>query len=141
MTKTKEEYNEYMRVCMLRRYHERMEVARLTLGGRCSLCSTMEGPFDLDHIDPKTKEFTGARMWSGSKSKFEAELAKCQLLCKPCHERKTISDLGKKVAKGTHGTLSSYRYCKCDLCKRAQSDYMREYNSRLRSGTATGPDF
>lgn len=37
----------------------------------------------------------------------------------------------KKSAKGItvteHGTLSMYRYCKCDLCKLAKKNYMANY--------------
>lgn len=39
----------------------------------------------------------------------------------------------KKSAKGItiteHGTLSMYRYCKCDLCKLAKKNYMVNYSS------------
>ena len=31
-----------------------------------------------------------------------------------------------------HGTLSEYRYCKCDLCKQAKKDYMAKYNKDKR---------
>ena len=40
----------------------------------------------------------------------------------------------KKSAKGiqvkAHGTLSMYRYCKCELCCKAKSDYMKNYSKQ-----------
>ena len=32
----------------------------------------------------------------------------------------------------THGSLSSYRYCKCELCKKANRDHRREYRARKK---------
>jgi hypothetical protein len=31
-----------------------------------------------------------------------------------------------------HGTLTGYRYCKCCLCKKAMSEYNKEYNDKLK---------
>ena len=59
-------------------------------------------------------------------------MKKCQLLCKKHHTDKTIVDTGKKLAKGTHGTISSYRYCKCDACREAANKLSREYRRRKR---------
>jgi hypothetical protein len=95
------------------------------LGGVCSHCpSTTE--LELDHIDPATKSFTVSKLGSCNEVKFWAEVDKCQLLCTDCHQAKTLVDLNRVSAKITHGTLSSYRYCKCDLCRKAKSDYSRQ---------------
>lgn len=51
-----------------------------------------------------------------------------QLLCRSCHEAKTLVDRGQESAKESHGTLSSYKYCKCNLCKKAKADYMSRYH-------------
>ncbi len=128
-----------MRVYMLRRYNERMKEARTLLGGKCVRCSETNG-LQFDHIDPKTKSFTIGQMWSVSKELFDIEIRKCQLLCQRCHEEKTLVDKGQKSAKNTHGTLSSMRYCKCELCKKVKSDYnklphvanRRNYGKRLK---------
>ena len=109
---------------MLRRYNERMKEARILLGGRCGRCGKVND-LQLDHVDPKNKLFTIAKMWSIRKELFDIEIKKCQLLCRSCHESKTLLDKGQKSGKVTHGTLSSYRYCRCDLCKKAMSDYNR----------------
>jgi 5-methylcytosine-specific restriction endonuclease McrA len=120
---------EYMREYMKARYHRRRADAIEKLGGKCVQCgSTSE--LEFDHIDPTTKSFVlGTKMAGVSEEKLQSEIAKCQLLCKSCHEAK------HHTAKGKHGTVSSYRYCKCDDCRKAKSDHNREYK-RLRSSVA-----
>ncbi|WPH68534.1 HNH endonuclease [Stenotrophomonas phage BUCTxx99] len=128
----KKDKNEYMREYMLRRYHERMTLARNHLGGKCANCGALDD-LELDHIDPTTKSFTIGNMWSVNKESFWAEVAKCQLLCVKCHSEKTLVDLKRKSAKLEHGTLSSFKYCKCPDCKKAKADYMREYMRKRRA--------
>lgn len=129
---------------MLRRYNKRMEEARSRLGGKCVRCGRIDG-LQLDHIDPKNKSFTIAKLWSIRKELFDIEVNKCQLLCEPCHDAKTLIDKGQVSGKVTHGTLSSYRYCKCDLCRKAKRDYGRlpwvreRRNERRRLKKILGP--
>lgn len=130
-TTTMQDMAGYMR----NRYHERRKEAFEILDGRCSKCESTQN-LEIDHKDRNKKVFDGTRMTSVSREKFLAEIAKCQLLCRKCHDVKTIVELGKKVAKGTHGTLSSYRYCKCYLCRKVKSEYMRAYNSKGRVATS-----
>ncbi len=127
--KSRSERNAYMRQYMSDRYRRRKAEALERLGGCCALCGNFDD-LEFDHIDPKTKRYTIARIWLHSESKFWAEIVKCQLLCRMCHEEKTIIDLNKKRAKGAHGTLSTYRYCKCSECRMAKADYSRDYNQR-----------
>ena len=116
-----------MREYMLRRYHRRRSETIEKLGGKCVKCGSTEN-LEFDHIDPKTKEKQyGKSFTSLAKDKLDKEIDKAQLLCRNCHEKKSIDDLGLKVAKGQHGTISSYRYCKCDECKGAWNKWMREY--------------
>jgi 5-methylcytosine-specific restriction endonuclease McrA len=125
--KDHEKNKEYMREYMLKRYQERRKKAVDKLGGKCYTCSSQDG-LQFDHVDPNNKSFTIAKMSSVSEEKFWQEVDKCQLLCQNCHEKKTLSDIGRVSAKETHGTLSSYKYCKCELCKQAKSDYMKKYS-------------
>lgn len=121
---------------MLNRYHKRREDALSALGARCSECSR-ENNLQIDHIDPKKKSFSIAKMWGVSEKRFWEEINKCQLLCEECHERKTLRDLGRGSAKNTHGTLSSYRYCgppKCEKCKRAKRDQARRLRQTKNMG-------
>ena len=117
---------------MLDRYRRRRVIAIGRLGGKCTKCGSVEN-LQFDHIEPAEKSFTITKMWSVSEERFTAELEKCQLLCVTCHQDKTNEQLGRKRAKGTHGTLSSYRYCKCDMCKKAAREYSRVYRARKRS--------
>lgn len=127
--------NEYMRQYMALRYARRKAAAVAQLGGKCGRCGNGEGPFEFDHTDPKTKTFTITKVLAGgSTRRVQAELAKCQLLCVPCHKRKTCDDRGLNfVMDGeVHGTISSARYCRCARCRAAKNAYTREYKKRRR---------
>ena len=121
----KEYMREYMKKYMLDRYKRRKLEATSLLGSICNMCGS-EKDLEFDHIDKNTKKYTIANIWSYSEKKFWDEIKKCQLLCSSCHDLKTNEDLGKQNAKNMHGTISSYRYCKCELCKKAKSDYSRK---------------
>ena len=126
MPQTREQYNEYMRLYMKRRFDERKALALRLLGRKCVRCGSTE-KLQFDHID-RSKKFHGlTEMYGHSESRFMEELRKCQLLCAGCHYEKTLEDLGGSSAFRTHGTLSSYRVCRCDLCKKAKSDWTRDY--------------
>jgi 5-methylcytosine-specific restriction endonuclease McrA len=83
---------EHMRVYVLDRYHRRRAQAIEALGGVCARCG-FDDTLEFDHIDPSTKEFRLARGLAGySETRIQAELAKCQLLCKECHYQKSRED-------------------------------------------------
>lgn len=124
--------NSYMKEYMLRRYHKKMTEAKLKLGNKCFKCNCTEN-LQLDHIDPESKNFTIAKLWNSKPEIFNAELAKCQLLCLKCHQEKTLLDMGRISAKNTHGTLSSYRYCKCSLCRKANTEYVRMKRAKKKA--------
>lgn len=126
MIKDKTKYNEYMADYMAKRYYRRREAALAALGGKCIKCGSTEN-LEFDHIDASTKSFDiGTAMASKAESVLQEELKKCQLLCRRHHTVKSIHDAGNKPWK--HGTLSGRRYCSCELCKKAKSDYMKEYH-------------
>ena len=90
----------------------------------CVKCGS--GAFlELDHIDPTQK--VSHKIWSWSKVRREAELAKCQVLCRKCHKDKSCEQRGYK-REVSHGTLSGYDHwkCRCGLCKKAKSDRWKE---------------
>lgn len=118
-----------MKKYMLNRYHKRRLEAVIFLGGKCFNCGSIEN-LELDHKESKKKSLSIGRSWNVNYVKFWLEIKKCQLLCKNCHIIKTRTDQGQLNAKETHGTLSSYRYCKCALCKKANSEYNKEYRVR-----------
>lgn len=128
MTK-KDNYNAYMKKYMLERYHKRRRKAIAHLGGRCIKCGSSDN-LQFDHIERNAKSFEIAKLSSKNEKDFWLEIEKCQLLCNTCHQEKTLIDLGRKSAKNTHGTLSSYRYCKCTLCKKAKADWQKNYKRK-----------
>lgn len=119
--------NSYMRVYMAERYARRKAAALKQLGGKCAKCPSTEA-LQFDHIDPAEKGWTITKFLAGaSEARLQEELKKCQLLCGGCHQEKTLKDLGQENAKEVHGTLSSYRYCKCELCRKAKREANRQY--------------
>lgn len=122
----KNEYNKYMREYHIQRYYRLRNQALILLGNKCRVCGSKE-KLQIDHVNRKFKSFEVTRMLSVSLKRFYNEIKKCQILCQTCHADKTALELGKKIARNTHGTLSSYRYCKCNICKKVNSDYMKAY--------------
>lgn len=122
-----------MKKYMLERYHSRMNLARERLGGICCKCGS-DKDLEIDHKEPRKKSFAIAKEWNKSLKHFLKEVDKCQLLCCRCHQIKTCEDNNKQFVKDTnkHGTLSTFRYCKCRLCKKAKADYMQEWRKKNR---------
>lgn len=90
----------------------------------CSKCGGLED-LELDHIDPTQK--VSHRIWSWSATRRAAEIAKCQILCYPCHLKKTIA----MYPDWEHGTDAMYRKagCRCPVCK----EYSRNAKARWRN--------
>lgn len=119
--------NDYMK----KRYHVRRKALIEQLGGICSKCGSKSN-LQFDHIDHKTKDFDIAdKLVSTSLEIIRKEIEKCQLLCKKCHIEKTIYD--KRHKPWQHGTITGYDHCRCELCKKAKSDYGREYKKRRKN--------
>ena len=99
--------------------------------GPCVRCGSWD-KLQLDHIDRTEK--VSHRIWNWSKARRDAEAEKCQVLCYPCHVKKTAeygdTALGRPVS---HGDVAMYtrRGCRCDLCKQAKAAY---YASRKHLG-------
>ena len=131
----REKYNAYMNEYMKRRFHERRGKVIAHLGGKCVSCGSVDR-LELDHIDPGTKAIETKKLWGSSEALFWAEVAKCQLLCRPCHCLKSTIERGQTPSAGTHGTLTSYRHCKCDLCRAAKSAYSKKYAQKRKEARA-----
>lgn len=56
----------------------------------CEFCGSSDR-LELDHKDRSTK--VSHRIWSWSKERREAELAKCRPLCYDCHTRKSATEV------------------------------------------------
>jgi hypothetical protein len=57
--------------------------------GPCIDCLSREG-LEVDHADASTK--VTHRIWSWSKARRDAELAKCVVRCNSCHKKKTVAE-------------------------------------------------
>jgi 5-methylcytosine-specific restriction endonuclease McrA len=103
----------------------------------CVRCGTTSN-LQLDHVDAATK--VSHRIWSWSQERRDAELAKCQVLCQPCHEKKTkqAGENWNKTNAFRHGSHAMYRThgCRCDLCKATQAARLRAWRAgRSKPGT------
>lgn len=118
---------EYHRQYQNARYERRMAWAREELGGRCAVCGS-DDYLEFDHIDPATKLHAITDMKCHSEAKFRAEVAKCQLLCKPHHVEKTRREQQTEV----HGTAGMAKRCKCAECRAYGVRQTQRYRARKR---------
>lgn len=100
-------------------------------GEHCAQCGSIDR-LELDHIDPTTK--VSSNIWSWSKPRREAEIAKCQWLCSACHALKSTLEAGKQPAR--HGTETMHRNhgCRCADCSRAATEARNARRLRNVSG-------
>ena len=54
----------------------------------CGGCGTREGKLEHHHLDPETKKYQVSRMYNPSLEAFMDEIAKCTVLCLPCHRKR-----------------------------------------------------
>lgn len=68
--------------------YQRERAARLRgefmTGKLCARCGGADR-LELHHRDPQKK--AGHKIWSWAKLRREAEISKCEVLCRPCHNR------------------------------------------------------
>jgi hypothetical protein len=114
MPRDKEQAREYSRLWTNNRRVAWIE----SKGSKCNLCGITNVPFDIDHVDPKTKTYRVANIWGRNEQIRTTELAKCQVLCKPCHKAKTRVE--QYIANPEHATRIMYmsRGCRCRPCVR-----------------------
>ncbi len=108
--------------------NKRRRAEWITAHGPCKRCGSQK-QLEVDHIDPKKK--VDHKVWSWSKTRREAELAKCQVLCRKCHQKKTTA---QSYAKMRHGTTRMRRKggCACIACMKAVADERAYYRARAK---------
>ena len=74
----------------LERRKELLEEAKEKLGGKCISCGVTKN-LEFDHIDDAKKEYNVSNAVRNTKEIFWEEVAKCQLLCVKCHNKKTTA--------------------------------------------------
>lgn len=126
MTK-RENYNEYMREYMKRRYHERKAESIAKLGGKCVVCGTTEN-LEFDHIDRTKKTMDINTLWSVNLMRYLEELKLIQLLCATHHQEKTSAE--QSVPHG--GGVSGKRNCKCEPCRLRKNEYQRNWKQKQK---------
>jgi len=109
-----------------RRRYQREWVARrraeFFAGKRCVDCGATED-LQLSAREPDT--IVRSAIWSWSKTRREALLARCEVCCGECQRRK----LSEKRAQ--HGTRRRYeKGCRCEQCKAAKARRNRAYAGR-----------
>lgn len=112
------------------REYQRLWVARnradwILAHGPCTACGSWNS-LEVDHIDPSQK--VNHRIWSWSPQRREAELAKCRVLCRKCHEERHAVE--RRPA--THGSLTMYKnhQCRCTECRSANARQVRLQRER-----------
>ncbi len=95
-----------------------------TKGGACAECGSTKR-IEIDHVDPAKKSVNAASLWSRTKAYREAELEKCQLLCRECHDLKS----GREPAP--HGSANRYQRhgCRCEACRGWNAARVRRHRS------------
>lgn len=119
-----------MATYMRERRGRRREQMRDRLGGVCVRCGASEG-LEFDHVDPNEKlmDISSARALDGPLAALEAEVDKCQLLCRPCHvtKSKESGEVGggqNRIHQRPHGSGPRYADgCRCLLCKLWKRQY------------------
>ena len=126
-------FNAYHREYKRRRYWRRKAIFIEELGGKCAKCGSAKR-LEFDHKHAKSRNFiiTVALACMAEKP-LRRELRKCQLLCRKCHEAKSIIDAGNKSAFVAHGTLSRQRYCKCRKCQDAKNAWFAQWRAKRRA--------
>jgi hypothetical protein len=102
--------------------------------GPCKHCGSGMS-LELHHVDRKQKE--SHMVFSWSKTRREAELSKCIVLCHACHRIETNKQVPEwvKEVHHIHGTQTEYRRgCRCEPCKQAK--YIAIKNERRRLAAA-----
>ncbi len=121
-------------------YRKRRKIAIIALGGECAECG-WDKCLEIDHIDPATKTINLGTDWYNV-GWWQEVLTKCQLLCKPCHIKKSSAESSvRMLAKGfTHGTTYGWMKtkCKCDICQAAKDTFNQNRRLNRRSDTGRG---
>lgn len=90
----------------------------------CEWCGARDR-LELHHRDVTKKE--NHAIWSWGEARRLAEIAKCLVLCRGCHQR-AHSEVRKLEAelRNPHGTRNRYQLgCRCADCREAKRDYNR----------------
>lgn len=134
-----EKNKEYLR----ERYAQQRADFIAFLGGECAKCGSTDD-LEFDHIDRSTKSFGIAGLWPVKRlPEVYEELKKCQLLCDPCHNEKSLDELTADPPRQgfKHGTIYGWmtKKCQCEECIAAKWLWHDERNAKRRQPSGRGP--
>src|SRR5262245_61881226 len=84
MARSREQQAEY-NAHLLHEEHAWQSEVITRMGSCCWRCGSKD-KLEIDHIDKHSKKYVVTKGWR--RPDIDRELTKCQLLCKPCHEKK-----------------------------------------------------
>lgn len=106
----------YKNKCQQLAYQREWMRARRTdffKGKGCARCPSKKD-LELHHKDPSKK--VDHRIWSWREERRLVEIAKCEVLCKKCHQKLTFAPLI------VHGSNVRYdKGCRCAKCRSAKA--------------------
>lgn len=110
---------------------KRRRQAWLDENGPCIDCGS-DIDLEVHHKDPAQK--IDHKVWSWREERRLAELAKCVVKCKKCHQGQHHEEMRKPIV---HGSINGYKGykgygCRCDKCTEAVKLYQREYIKRKK---------
>lgn len=120
-----------------RYYYKRRAKLIALLGDSCVWCGSADD-LQFDHIDPAQKSFDISNNMTASNPAVQAEIAKCQLLCRDCHIEKTRQ--AALDAGFTHGSWYGWmrKKCPCDLCEQHKRNFYEIRNAERRANDGRG---
>lgn len=91
----------------------------------CAWCGS-SARLELHHVNPARK--LSHAIWSWGEARRQTEIAKCFVLCRPCHEDAHAgARLLEAQLRNPCGTMAAYgRGCRCDGCRAAKREYERD---------------
>ena len=95
--------------------------AWFSANGPCLFCQSWKD-LELDHIEPANKVHHA--VWSWSNERRAAELAKCCVLCRKCH------DLRHGASHGSSQMYDRYK-CRCHECVKANTEKCNRFRESL----------
>jgi len=103
---------EYINAYLRARYYRLKKWAFNILGNACAICGSID-QLQIDHKDPVTKDFNVTEnLRCRTKADLLLEMAKCQLLCRKCHAKKTKNEGHNKGER-----CGSAKLCRKDVAE------------------------
>lgn len=106
-------------------WHYRRRTQWLYENGPCARCGSIKS-LEVHHVRPEDK--IEHWVWSWRKERRDAELAKCEVLCRKCH----LIQTGKDFGWWKHGARGYQNGCRCEECRAGHNARAKDYTRRKR---------